>query len=87
MSMEWISVKDKLAPQYDWVLVAGDDGGIAIARYWEHCGWRFRSSVYDSCLVGESVYDEGNSIRYGDMTFTMNAIEITHWMPMPSPPP
>lgn len=75
----WISVKEVLPFQYDWVLVGDKDEGTAIARHWEGDGWVFLTPT------GQAI-GEGWGCRCGDMLFNMHRDEITHWMVMPTVP-
>ena len=73
---EWINIKDGLPHDYFYVLVFGSDtpGFISIARQYEG-KWEMLSYS-----------DESNAVSKGDLTWFMTGDEITHWMPLPTPP-
>lgn len=81
--MNWISIKDRLPPEGQHVLVffsRGDNSAIGITYQ------------YNNEWTGKSVFGEkGYSIdcSYTDGRFDamgMNCKYITHWMPLPEPP-
>jgi len=77
--MEWISVKDRLPDPYQYVLVfskkqGGEPSPLSIARQFKTI-WEMMSTE-----------DESNAVACGDLTWYMDAHEITHWMPLPKPP-
>jgi len=77
---EWISVKDMLPDDYEFVLVYSEMQGtnepcpITIAR-WNSKKWE--------TLCNE---EENNACAKGDLFWSTNSEEITHWMPLPKPP-
>jgi uncharacterized protein DUF551 len=74
--MNWVSVKNELPPQYDYVLIFVSNPGtnercpIGIAR---HDGdvWQPLEDNIGACMDGSWVYE----IK-----------RISHWMPLPNPP-
>ncbi len=71
---DWISVKDKWPQAYDYVLVYAGDGApcpMGIARYDDN-NWQPLDSFIGAC--------------FGDVSFEYDSEDITHWMPLPSPP-
>jgi hypothetical protein len=77
--MEWISVNKRLPNPYHYVLVYAQKEGtepcpISIARQFKGL-WEMMSDE-----------DQSNAVACGDLTWGMNADEITHWMPLPTPP-
>lgn len=77
--MEWISVKDRLPELYEFVLVYSSMMGdepcpITIAR-WNSEKWE--------TLCNE---EENNACACGDLFWSTDSKEITHWMPLPQPP-
>ena len=77
---EWISVTVRLPDPYEYVLVyakmkgTGEPCPISIARQ------------YASTWEMLSHEDQSNAVACGDLTWYMSEDEITHWMPLPSPP-
>ena len=79
-ALEWVSIKDKLPEDYQYVLVygtakaTGEPCPISIAR----------------CFKGEwemlNHSEESNSVACGDLTWYMSEDEITHWVDLPLPP-
>lgn len=76
--MEWISVKDRLPEPYIFVLVyehrEDQPSPTSIAR-WEGDEWNG---------LGED--DEEDNAFYSDLFWGISWRNITHWMPLPSPP-
>lgn len=76
MTMEWISVKDRLPQAYDYVLIyakrpgTGEPCPVGIARH-DSTTWEPLES-----LIG----------AYSDVEWEYDIDEITHWMPLPAPP-
>ena len=76
---DWISVKDRLPHDYEYVLVYAliteSDwmSSISIARQFKGI-WEMLSSEDDA------------SVACGDLTWEMDPEDITHWMPLPKPP-
>ena len=76
----WISVKDKLPDEYDFVLVIAYNNGtgepkpISIARIDDDSEWDFCNR--DACM---SCYG-----AWMDIEYIMHVDDITHWMPLPS---
>ena len=77
--MEWISVKDRMPDDYQYCLVYAKREGtdercpISIGRY----------EIDEWALLFEG---ENNACAGGDLTWEMDADEITHWMSLPEPP-
>jgi len=70
----WISVKDRLPPAYDYVLVYAGNSipcPIGIARN-DETAWQPLDSFIGAC--------------FGDVSFEYDSEDITHWMPLPNPP-
>lgn len=77
--MEWIRVKDKLPYDYEYVLVFSKKEGtepspLSIARQFKG-KWEMMNTE-----------EQSNAVACGDLTWGMEADEITHWMPLPEPP-
>ena len=77
--MEWISVKDKLPIDYEYVLVCNLKEGnepspISIARQYK--------GIWE--MLNHS--DQSNAIACGDLTWYMNESEIMYWIPIPKIP-
>lgn len=78
--MQWISVEERLPPSYHFVLTCSNMCGpnetspITIAR-WNNEKWE--------TLCNE---EENNACVCGDLFWTTDSEEITHWMPLPEPP-
>ncbi len=77
--MNWIKVKDGLPFDYEYVLVYAKKEGTepspsSIARQFQG-KWEMMNTE-----------DQSNSIACGDLTWYMDADEITHWMPLPRAP-
>ncbi len=76
---KWISVKDFIPDAYKYVLVYVKKQGtepcpISIARNYKGV-WEMMS-----------IEDQSNAVACGDLTWGMDAKEITHWRPLPEPP-
>lgn len=77
---EWINVNDKLPQAYVYCLVSaiesktGDVTTISIARH-NTKDWEMLSNE-----------PESNAVAMVDLTWFMYPCEITHWMPLPTPP-
>ncbi len=69
--MEWISVEDRL-PELGYYLIL-TDGDIQTANFSNNFGTRWYG------YFGMSENDMG-------MSCTIEFKEVTHWMPLPSPP-
>jgi hypothetical protein len=77
--MDWIKIEDRLPEYYEYVLVYARKEGnepspISIARQFKGV-WEMMSDQ-----------DQSNAIAHGDLTWGMDAEEITHWMPLPESP-
>lgn len=73
--MEWISVSDRLPDNYTYVLVCScktTHNPVSIARWEIHC-WNM---LFDQT--------ELDAAACGDLSWWMDAADITHWMPLPS---
>lgn len=76
---EWISVTERLPPSYQYCLVCesggaiGESSPISLARY-ETDHW---------ALLFEG---ENNACACGDLTWSIEAKDISHWMSIPEVP-
>ncbi len=76
---EWVSIKDTLPDDYEYVLVYAKKEGnepcpISIARHYK--------GIWE--MLNHS--DESNAVACGDLTWYMSEEEITHWTPLPKSP-
>jgi hypothetical protein len=76
---EWISIKERLPPFYEYVLVYGQKKGnepspMSIARQFKGC-WEMLSDE-----------DQSNAVACGDLAWGMDTDDITHWIPLPNAP-
>lgn len=79
---EWISVKDRLPEDCDFVLVAaigkgtGEPRALSIGRYNDGVGvwWLLKNFPNNAWVCGDILWD-------------MNDTDITHWMELPEGPP
>jgi hypothetical protein len=77
----WISVKDSLPANFDYVLVYAQMSGtdepcpMSIARY-EADKWEI---LFEKC-------SNEAACACGDLTWHIDAGDITHWKPLPKPP-
>lgn len=76
---EWISVKDKLPEEYDWVLVTYVDSKNHLLKYVPSVG-SIRNGFW---TIKESLADP--AVKCRDFEKECNVI-VTHWMPLPYPP-
>lgn len=76
---EWISVKDELPEEYDWVLVTYVDNKNRSLRYVLSVG-SIRNGFW---TIKESLADP--AVKCRDFEKEYNVI-VTHWMPLPYPP-
>jgi hypothetical protein len=77
--MKWVSIKDSLPDYYEYVLVYAQKQGnepspMSIARQFKGI-WEMMSDE-----------DESNAVACGDLTWGMDAEDITHWMALPEAP-
>jgi hypothetical protein len=78
--MDWIDIKDRLPPEYFFVLVyaqmsgTGEPCPISIARY--------EGKEWD--IIGDDL--QSNACACGDLFWGIESHEITHWMPLPELP-
>lgn len=70
---EWISVKDRLPEEYDWVLVSVVD--------WKNPKLRFVPHVAE---LRKGKWASQDDVE-GDLE-TWAHIKVTHWMPLPDSP-
>lgn len=81
--MEWISIEEELPYPYDFVLVLSTTKGtnepkpMTLARLIPGGKlWEFLHEYKDGSGVGV----------YQDLEWNVDMEDITHWMPLPSPP-
>ena len=72
---DWISVKDRLPPDETPVLIWFNTEFIKVGELrWDTPGFE---DTYKACRYWDDPYDDGKLWEWYD---------VTHWMPLPSPP-
>jgi hypothetical protein len=77
---EWISVKDQMPEQYEYVLVYAKMKGTN-----EPCPMSI-ANQYEGKWEMLNHSDQNNAWACGDLAWYMSEEEITHWHPLPKAP-
>ncbi len=74
----WVNIKEAIPSPYQYCLVCGEKEG---AEPWPISIGRHNGIEWELLVNGEN-----NAIACGDLTWSIDADEITHWMDIPNAP-